>query len=104
MFQTRSRLVQKCQVHSARGSVLGIELRKDWGHVKEGLAVNSNGFLRCQARGAPTPDLGEQTDLASAYVLRPLNHLVLDFEAWGRGWMNERKPRCIPDRSVLERT
>ena len=25
-------------------------------------------------------------DLASAYVLRPLNRLVLDFVTWNRGW------------------
>ena len=29
-------------------------------------------------------------DLASACVLRPLNHLVLDFEVGVRGWVNER--------------
>ena len=29
-------------------------------------------------------------DLASAYVLRPLNRLVLDFAVWNGGWVNER--------------
>ena len=51
----------------------GIGLKGDRGYIKEGLVVNSDGFLRCQARGVPTPDL------ASAYVLHPLNCLVLDF-------------------------
>ena len=27
---------------------------------------------------------------------------VLDFVAWGRGWMNEWKSRRIPDRSSAE--
>ena len=43
-------------------------------------------------------------DLASAYVLRPLNHLVLDFEGCGRGWMNEQKSGGVLDRSLLEGT
>ena len=38
-------------------------------------------------------------DLASAYVLHPLNRLVLDSMVWDRGWMNERRSGCIPDRS-----
>ena len=33
----------------------------------------------------------EQMGLASACVLRPLNHLVLDFETRGVGGMNERR-------------
>ena len=59
------------------------------GYVKEG--VNSDGFLRRWTRGVSTPDLivtefrmgCGQTDLASACVLRPLNHLVLDFKMGG---------------------
>ena len=38
-------------------------------------------------------------DLALAYVLHPLNHLVLDFVAGSRGWMNERRSGCISDQS-----
>ena len=49
-------------------------------------------------RGTSTPDLVVaefrswcgQMDLASAYALRPLNRLVLDFVVWNRGWVNER--------------
>ena len=37
-------------------------------------------------------------DLASAYVLCPLNRLVLDFMAWNRGLVNEWRSRGIPDR------
>ena len=36
-------------------------------------------------------------DLALAYVLRPLNPLVLDFVAWNRGWVNERRSGGILD-------
>ena len=36
---------------------VGIELKGDWGYVKEGLVVNSDGFLWHQVRGVPTPDL-----------------------------------------------
>ena len=32
-----------------------------------------------------------------SYVLRPLNHLVLDFVAWSRGWMNEWRSGCVLD-------
>ena len=39
-----------------------------------------------------------QKDLASAYMLCPLNHLVLDFMAWNRGWVNEQRSRGIPDK------
>ena len=28
----------------------------------------------------------------------PLNHLVLDFVTWNRGWVKEWRSRCIPDR------
>ena len=38
-----------------------------------------------------------QMDLASAYVLHPLNRLVLDFVVWNRGWVNKRRSRDIPD-------
>ena len=38
-----------------------------------------------------------QMDLASAYVLCPLNHLVLDFVVWNRGWVNEWRSGGIPD-------
>ena len=58
-------------------------------------------------RGTSSPDLVavvmefrswcRQMDLASAYVLCPLNHLVLDFMAWDRGWVNEQRSRGIPD-------
>ena len=55
------------------------------------IGVNSDGFLQHWTRGASTPDLivtefrmgCGQTDLASACVLRPLKHLVLDFETGG---------------------
>ena len=36
---------------------MGIELKRDRGDAKEGLVVNSDGFLRHWARGAATPDL-----------------------------------------------
>ena len=36
-------------------------------------------------------------NLASAYVLRPLNHLVLDFMVWNRGWVNEWRSGGILD-------
>ena len=39
-----------------------------------------------------------QMDLASAYVLRPLNCLVLDFVAWSRVRTNERRSGGILDR------
>ena len=57
----------------------------------EGLVVNSDEFLQHWARGALT------LDLASAYVLCPLNHLVLGFMAWNRGWVNERRSGGILD-------
>ena len=52
-----------------------------------------------------TPDLGVvefrswcgQIDLASAYVLCPLNRLILDFVAWDRDWVNEWRSGGIPD-------
>ena len=85
--------------------MLGIELNRGRGNVKEGWVVNSNEFLRRWAGGALTSDLvvGEfwsrcgQMDLASAYVLRPLNRLVLDFMAWNRGWVNEWRSGGILD-------
>ena len=43
-------------------------------------------------------------DLASDYVLCPLNRLVLDFKACDRGQMNERKSGDILDQSLSERT
>ena len=43
-------------------------------------------------------------DLASAYVLRPLNHLVLDFEVCGRGQMNEWKSGSMLDQRMSEET
>ena len=56
-------------------------------------------------KGVSTPDLAvaefcswcRQMDLASACVLHPLNHLVLDFVAWNRDWVNEQRSRGIPD-------
>ena len=73
----------------------------DKGYVKEGLVTNSDGFLWRWAGNAPTPDLvvsefwrwRGRTDLASAYVLRPLNRLVLDFEVWQRSdeWVEFQK-------------
>ena len=38
-----------------------------------------------------------QMDLASACVLHPLNHLVLDFKVRVDGWMNERRSGGILD-------
>ena len=38
-----------------------------------------------------------QMDLASACVLPPLNHLLLDFMGWVRGWVNEWRSRGVPD-------
>ena len=63
----------------------------DKGERQGRMGVNSDGFLRCRTRGVSTPDLivmefwmgCGQTDLASAYVLRPLNHLVLYFKMGG---------------------
>ena len=57
-------------------------------------------------QGVLTPDLVvaefqsgcRQMDLASACVLRPLNHLVLNFVVQVRGWVNERRSRGVPDR------
>ena len=51
------------------------------------------------SKGASTPDLivmefqsrCGQMDLASACVLCPLNHLVLDFAVWVRGRVNKRR-------------
>ena len=37
--------------------MLGIELKRNRGDAKEGLVVNSDGFLQCWAKGASTPDL-----------------------------------------------
>ena len=45
-----------------------------------------------------------ECNMASAYVLHPLNRLVLDFEACGRGQMNEWKSGGLLDRSLLEVT
>ena len=39
-----------------------------------------------------------QMDLASAYLLCPLNRLVLDFVGWNRGWLDEQRSGGIPDR------
>ena len=55
------------------------------------IGVNSNRFLQHRTKGASTPDLivmefwtvCGQTDLASAYVLCPLNRLVLYFKMRG---------------------
>ena len=55
------------------------------------IGINSDGFLRRRAEGSLTPDLVvtefwrgyRQMDLASACVLRPLNHLVLYFKMGG---------------------
>ena len=41
-------------------------------------------------------------DLASAYVLRPLNRLVQDFEVCDRGQTNKWKSRGVLDWSLLE--
>ena len=54
-------------------------------------------------KGALTPDLivvefrsgCRQMDLASACVLCPLNHLVLDFAVWVRGQVNEQRFRGV---------
>ena len=63
----------------------------DEGGSQGRIGVNSDGFLRHWAKGASTPDLMVtefwmacgQMDLASACVLRPLNHLVLYFKVGG---------------------
>ena len=55
------------------------------------IGVNSDGFLRRRTKEASTPGLMvmefrmvcRQTDLASACVLHPLNHLVLYFKMRG---------------------
>ena len=86
--------------------MLGIKLNRGRGNAKEGLVVNFNEFLQRWARGASTLDLVVvefqsgcgQMDLASAYVLCPLNRLVLDFVAWNRGLVNEQRSGGIPDR------
>ena len=36
---------------------VGIELKRTGGTSRKDWQTNANGFLRCQARGAPTPDL-----------------------------------------------
>ena len=64
------------------------------------IGVNPDGFLRCRAGGSLTPDLGVmefwrgcgQTDLASACVLHPLNHLVLYFKMDGVTGQTSRGP------------
>ena len=69
--------------------------------------ANSDEFLRRLSKGASTPDLivmefrngCGQMDLASACVLRPLNHLVLDFEVEVDGRMNEQRSKG----GILER-
>ena len=38
-----------------------------------------------------------QMDLASACVLHPLNHLVLNFVVCVRGWVNEQRSGGVPD-------
>ena len=38
-----------------------------------------------------------QMDLASACVLCPLNHLILDFEVRVRGWVNEQRSEGMLD-------
>ena len=74
------------------------------------IGVNSDGFLRHSAEGSSTPDLVVtefqrgcgQTDLASACVLRPLNHLVLYFKMDG-GWGGPVEVWGIPDWSFSRR-
>ena len=91
------------------------------GYIKEGLELTPMSSLTL-SKGASTPDLivaefrngCRQTDLASAYVLRPLNrlvlvdlasacvlcplnHLVLDFEVGVDSRMNEWRSGGIPD-------
>ena len=64
------------------------------------IGVNSDRFLQLWTRGASTPDLivtefqmrCGQTDLASAYVLRPLNCLVLVFKMRGLTERTSRGP------------
>ena len=61
------------------------------GYIKEGLELAPMGPFDVEHRGMSTPDLivmefqrgCGQTDLASACVLRPLNHVVLDFKTGG---------------------
>ena len=67
------------------------KLNRGLGGCQGRIRVNSDGFLRCRAEGSLTPDLVVtefrrgygQTDLASACVLCPLNHLVLYFKMGG---------------------
>ena len=61
------------------------------GYVKEGLELAPMGSFNVEQGGVSTPDLivlefqkgCGQMDLASACVLCPLNHLVLDFKTGG---------------------
>ena len=90
--------------------MLGSKLNRSRGNIKEGLVVNSDEFLRRWAGEVLTLDLVVaefwrgcgRMDLASAYVLRPLNHLVLDFVVWIRGLVNKRRSGGIRIRGVGE--
>ena len=88
--------------------MLEIKLNRGMGNVKEGWVVKWLTLMssfNVRQGGASTPDLVVaelrswcgQIDRASAYVLHPLNHLVLDFVVWDRGWVNKRRSRGIPD-------
>ena len=73
--------------------MLGIELNRGRGNVKEGLVVNSFDVEQGghQLWTWRSQSWCGQMDLASAYVLHPMNRLVLDFVAWNRGWVNKRR-------------
>ena len=74
------------------------------GDAKEGLELTLMSSFNV-SNGASTLDLivvefwngCRQTDLASACVLCPLNHLVLDFEVGVDSQMNEWRSGGIPD-------
>ena len=84
--------------------MLGIELNR--GNVKEGSGLTPMSSFDVERGGVLTLDLlvaefrsrCGQMDLASACVLHPLNHLVLDFAVWVRGQMNEWRSGGVPDR------
>ena len=80
--------------------------RKDWRLIPMGSFDIGQGVCQLQTwwSRSSRDDADGWTDLASAYVLRPLNRLVLDFKACGRGQINERKSGSIPDRSLSEGT
>ena len=79
------------------------------GDAKEGLELTPMSSFN-MSEGASTLDLivvefqngCGQMDLASACVLHPLNHLVLDFKVGVRGQVNERRSGGAPVRDGRE--